>query len=50
MPEESGLERDKFFFMYKRLNKMIPGASGVLIPTDEKTILPVPATETNLNK
>jgi hypothetical protein len=44
------LGEGQIFFMYKRLNKMIPGASGVLIPTDEKTILPVPATETNLNK
>ena len=38
------------FFMYKRLNRKIPGADGVLIPTDEKTILPVPDSETNLNK
>lgn len=45
------LGEGQIFFMYKRLNKMIPAkSSGDFIPADaEHMIVPVPDSETNLN-
>lgn len=44
------LGEGQIFFMYKRLNKMIPEVNGNLIPIDAAhTILPIPDSETNIN-
>lgn len=43
------LGEGQIFYMYKRRNEEIPGDGESIVPSNEKFVLPVPDSETNLN-
>lgn len=51
MPVVSFWVKGRYFYMYKRLNRLMPASSfydSDVLPTDENMVLPKPDSESNI--